>query len=283
MRTGSDGSALAGLALALLVLPGCLSSSAVPVTEPRGGQGVAVYDGPTTVTRAGTLIADVEIRTPLVVAADHVTIRGASFVTATSVLVDEPVLMVAAGTTGTRISGSRFTGAGPAALQAPASGVKLYGDDVRFTDNEVLGIAGDGVTVDGTDIVVERNRIADFVVRSGVHYDAVVYGGAPSGDRVVIQGNTIEMWLPEGMTALISLPSSAPSMVVRDNLLSGGGYALTGGGDGTSYERNRFSTRFASRCGSFGTHAYIGHGNGGITWTDNTWADGPTAGRPVEL
>lgn len=275
--------AAVGLGLVLLGLPGCQGNAVEQPTARAGPAGAGIYDGPSTITERGTVLDSVEVRMPLVIAADDVTIRNTSFRATTSVAVDEPLLLIAPGTTGARISGSSFSGPGPDPQQAPASGVKLYGDDVWFSDNTILGIAGDAVTIDGTEVVVERNRIADFVVRQGVHYDAIVYGGAPSTDSVVIRGNTIQMWLDEGMTALISLPSDAPLMVVQDNLLSGGGYALTGGGGGTTFVGNRFSTRFASRCGSFGTHAYIGQVNGEITWRNNTWADGPDAGRLVGL
>ena len=242
------------------------------------------YSGPTVITQPGAVIEGRMISAPIEIAADNVTIRGNSIRTASSIQYDVPVIGLRPGTKGARVVDNEITGRDRSADASPASGVKLYGDDIEFRRNNVSGIAGDAVTMDGNNIEVTDNYVHDFVFRPGTHYDAVVYGGSNTTNRVRIAGNRIEMWLPEDMTALVSLPDSSPSMVVDANLLAGGGYAVSGGGGGATFTDNRFSTKFSPKCGSWGTHAHLAKpGHEEITWSGNTWADGPSADKLVPL
>jgi hypothetical protein len=222
---------------------------------------------------------------PLLVLADGVVIRNCLIQTATDAAADEPLVLVSSGTRNTVINGNRILGPDAGADGQAASGVKLYGDDIDFSGNQLSGIAGDGITLDGAGLQVRNNHIYDFRLRSGVHYDGIVYNSSRTKGPVQITGNRVEMWLPQGgMTALISLPDAAGRMVVSGNWLAGGAYALMGGGGDVTITGNRFSTRFAPTCGRYGTHAHVGERYpDGIQWSGNQWADGPSAGHPVDL
>jgi hypothetical protein len=236
-----------------------------------------------TITKAGTVITGKVIPAGLRIEADDVTIQGNLIAGATDVSWDQAAIHV----TGDRakIVDNIIRGtSGTDWRKSPASGVKLVGDDVEFSRNDVSWIAGDGISLYGEGARVIGNWIHDFVVRTdGVHYDALHYPGDRISGPARIADNTVEMWITNagssGMTAALGLPASSPGLVAEHNLLAGGNYTLYGGGDGTTIRNNLFWTKFSSKVGYYGTHAHVG---GGTAWSGNAYtSDGVTAGGTI--
>lgn len=264
----------------IATVTGCGWSAAAPPRSTAAEK--PEYVGPQVITQDATVIDGMTILHPVVIQANNVVIRNSLITSATEEADDEPLVYVRPGAVGTILQGNEVRGPEPVAKGRASSGVKLYGNDIDFTNNRLSRIAGDGIVFHGTRIRLLNNRVTDFVYRAGVHYDALVYDGQEPQDDVLIKGNALELWVEGGMTTLISLPENAPKIEVSNNTLAGGAYALMGGGGGVRIVGNRFSTRFSRKCGLYGTHAHLGElYPGDITWSDNRWADGPQAGREI--
>jgi hypothetical protein len=120
------------------------------------------------------------------------------------------------------------------------------------------------------------------VTRAGAETDAVVFGGRNRDSHIVVAKNRLEIWLPEGMASVISLPEVAPNVVISQNWLAGGSYTVRGDGGAGSITGNRFSARFSPRCGRRGTHLLVARSGQAARWDDNRWADGPSSGQEIQ-
>lgn len=269
------------LSILLAVALGGCGAGAAPSAVPMSGER-AVYEGPSEISQDDTVIQGMQILHPLIISADRVVIRDCLIQASTNARADEPLILVTPRARGTVISGNEIHGPPPSSGQRAVSGVKLFGDDVDFSNNEISRLAGDAVTLDGTDLRVVNNYIHDFVARAGAEEEAVVFGGENRNSRILIAKNRMEMWLPESMGSLVNLPEVAPNMVVSQNWLAGGSYAVQGGG-AAGVTGNRFSVRFSPLCGRSGTYLLTGTSRPGVRWSDNRWADGPSAGQEVGL
>jgi hypothetical protein len=120
------------------------------------------------------------------------------------------------------------------------------------------------------------------------HTNALIDSGG-SGIRVV--HNTFLNWMPPragGSSSLMLAYDSAPvtNATVEDNWLAGGAYCLYPGGVTGSknivIKGNFFSTEYFPGCGFYGLNAstHWHYGNGDV-WSQNVWANGRNAGRPV--
>ncbi len=245
------------------------------------------YTGPLTITTPGTVIKNQIIPAGLRIEASDVTIQGNIIEGPTDVSWDQAAVHV----NGDRVKILDNTIRGNSATdwsQDPINGIKLVGQYVDFSRNNVYGIAGDGVSIYGDNANVVGNWVHDFVFRDGgVHYDGLHYPGQ-AGDSTyapaLIKDNTVELWVSggsSGMTAAMGFPDVAPKVVVDHNLLAGGNYAMWGGGSGITYTNNWFWTKFSPNVGYYGPSAYIGQ-VGSATWTGNvSTADGKIAGSTL--
>jgi hypothetical protein len=268
--------------LVAVVLGGCWSGSATSAMPVAGAR--PEYEGPFVITRDDMVIEGMKILRPLVINANNVVIRNCLVQASTNAAAGEPLILVPSHTRGTVIAGNDIRGPEPSSGQQAVNGVKLYGDDIEFSNNEVSQVSGDGVIVGGTNLRVVNNYVHGFVSQVGGESDAVVFGGEDRTSRVLISRNRLEMWMPEGMASLISLPEVAPNMVVSENRLAGGTYAIAGGGGAATISGNRFSVRFSRHCGRLGTHLLqTDRDRQGVRWSENRWDDGPEAGREIGL
>jgi len=268
-RSTTDAVVDPGLDVVVPGFPG--SGSTGPASA--GVSSFTPYTGPSTIRTAGTVITGREITAPLVIAAANVTLKGNLIHGPTSASGDTPAILVK-GANATIVDNEIRGNSATNGSAAPASGVKIYADGAKFQFNNVYWIAGDGVTVDATNVTVSDNYIHDFTQRDGVHYDAIVYDQNTSSS-VLIQHNTVLMWIPGEMSGVLGLPDSAPNIVVNNNLLAGGGFTIEGGGGGITVTNNRFATTYASSCGVYGTHSFMAR-IGTVHWSGNVLSDGQT-------
>ncbi|WP_168626099.1 right-handed parallel beta-helix repeat-containing protein [Cryobacterium sp. BB307] len=234
------------------------------------------YTGPMTITQSGTVIRDKVIPAGLRVEADNVTIQGNLITGPTDPDWDQAALHVEG--RNVEIIDNEIRGESATDWRmTPVNGVKLVGDGVDFSRNNVHQIAGDGVSLYGAGANVVGNWVHDFVLRDGgVHYDGLHYPLDSLAGAGLIKDNTVELWITDsadsGMTAAIAIPDSSPGLVVEHNLIAGGNYALMGGGAGAVFQGNAFWTKFSSKVGYFGAVAYVGD-HGTVEWTGNAYSD----------
>ncbi|MEU6315073.1 hypothetical protein [Streptomyces sp. NPDC047014] len=157
--------------------------------------------------------------------------------------------------------------------------------EVGWCDISVFGNAlsmGQGDLHDNYvhDLVAFRNQGGEWQ-----HTDAVISGGGNKG-RLTIRRNTLLNGTPvdKGATAAVGLFADTgvvSSVVVEDNWLAGGAYALYGGGPGATgiqVTGNVFSTQYHPASGAYGPATAWNTGGAGNVWKDNRMSDG----RPVE-
>ena len=167
--------------------------------------------------------------------------------------------------------------------QTPVSAVKIRGDATEFKGNNVYWIAGDGLSLYGSNSKIVGNWIHDFVDRADVHYDALHYPVDSITSAGLLQDNTVELWTNGGMTSALSFPDVASKIVVDHNLIAGGNYAIMGGGSGITISNNLFWTKFSSNVGVYGTNAHMG-AIGTVNWTNNSMTnDGVTSSGTAPL
>lgn len=156
--------------------------------------------------------------------------------------------------------------------------------EVGWCDVSVFGNAlsmGQGNLHDNYvhDIVAFRNLGGEWQ-----HTDAVISGGGNKG-RLTVRHNTLLNSVPvdKGASAALGLFADTgvvSNVVVDDNWLAGGAYALYGGGPGATgiqVTDNVFSTQYHPHSGLYGAVAAWNAGGAGNVWRGNRMSDG----RPV--
>jgi hypothetical protein len=133
--------------------------------------------------------------------------------------------------------------------------------------------------------LIEGNYVHDITPASP---DSHLNGTTSNGSTIplTIQHNTV--FNPNGQTDAVSLFEDfgvEANVVINDNLLAGGGYAIYGGqnsGGPQAYNiritNNRFSTIYYPQCGYYGYIAAFDSSAPGNTWSGNVW---DTTGAPV--
>jgi hypothetical protein len=207
--------------------------------------------------------------------------------------------------TNSRITSTNWWGVN---LRAGYTGLKVV-------HSTIVGVAGRGVDHGGEDYGISSadgsvevgaadiSRFSSLVsVGRGTVHDSYLHdpqpiagsGGtngviADAATHLVIRHNTVINQTPEdsGTTCAVGLFTDhgpVNDVVVDGNLLAGGSYAFYGGDDKATQVRvtgNRFSTVVFGNGGFYGPFAHWNAGGSGNLWRDNTWADGPSNGHPV--
>lgn len=174
----------------------------------------------------------------------------------------------------------------PHRVQGQLVAVKdVYGDTSVTVVRSDLSDWGTGVQVNHG--LVRDSYIHDPHYVEGDHTHGTTSSGGLSTGRMVLRHNTILN--PSSQADAISLSQDLGligNVVVDDNLIAGGGYALSGGGGAygiatrITVTRNRFSTRYYPRSGFWGPVAHWDR-DASNTWSGNVWADGPRAGQVI--
>jgi hypothetical protein len=234
-----------------------------PNASTTGAHGrLRVVYGDRTVTRDGTVLENVEIRGSLTINADHVVVRNVK-------VVSDGYWPVRANGRGVRLLRSTFVGT--AAAQASLAG--------HFVGRRLnLHGAGDGARMSGGRLV--NSYIHDLAQFDGAHNDGI----DATGPVKIIHNKIL---VKTGQTSAIMLSgygsTTDSNVLVKNNLLGGGGFSFYGGAPDTARGHevvdNRFTTRFFPRSGYYGPVAYWR--SAGNTWKNNRWADGARAARLV--
>jgi hypothetical protein len=169
----------------------------------------------------------------------------------------------------------------------------IYGDsnNVKITANNIYHCAS-GINHFNAGGLIKGNFIHDLghACSSGDsdcgHFNGIQLG-AGTGPLMTIDNNTI--FNPSPVTDCIMLANDdgpQTNRTITNNLLAGGGYSFYGSGwDGAAatnivFTGNKFSTLYFPNSGSYGPVAHWQRAVGNV-WSNNTWIDGPRAGRPV--
>jgi hypothetical protein len=239
------------------------------------GTTLSAYTGPSTITKAGTVIDAKKITTCLVIKADDVTIKN-SLLQSGSCFFN---ILSDAGNTGLTLTDIEIDG------QNNNSGDSaVNGGGYTCLRCDVHG------TVDGfkaqSNVVIRDSYIHDLAVGNDAHNDGIQTLGTTSlkilHNRIVIAGSA---------TSAIILSTNAADQIrnvqIDGNLLGGGAYTVYGGYDSPAVAgkvsniaitNNRFTTAIFPKSGAFGP---LTTADPPVVVTGNTWYDGPNAGRPI--
>jgi hypothetical protein len=203
------------------------------------GTKLTVVGGDLTVKKAGTVVANKDIRGCVSVEAPNVTIRD-SKISCPSFYVISSFEQTYSG------GGLLIENVEVDCQNTSGTGVGSYG----YTARE-MNIHGceNGFDVD-YGVVIEDNYIHDLFESAASHTDGIQLAG---GAHITIAHNTI--FDPGGTSAIISNPSLNSDVLVQANLLAGGAYTLYCPRDTSTNYRvigNRFSTIFGPRSGEYG-------------------------------
>ncbi len=270
---------------------GCVAGTAacgMPDASTTGvppGTTLTPHTGDLTIRTDGTLIDGWDLTGSLDVYADNVTVRNSRITSTNWWGINQR-----AGHTGLKVLHSTITG-------VPGRGPDHGGENYAVTSGGgAVEVGYSDLSRFSTILQVGAGRIHDNYLHDvqAIRGDGGRWQGtngivADAATNLTVQHNTVLNQVPanQGATCAIGLfTDSGPvsDVLVDGNLLGGGGYAFYGGGTATTGVRvtgNRFSTVAQPRGGFYGPVAAWRAGGPGNVWRDNTWADGPSAGRPV--
>jgi hypothetical protein len=153
-------------------------------------------------------------------------------------------------------------------ITGEARGTRMLGNNIADASTGVQLYIG----------LIENNYIHDEALTSA---DSHLNGTTSNGSTVplTIQHNTV--FNPNGQTDAVSLFEDfgvEANVVINDNLLAGGGYAVYGGqnpGGPQAYNiqitNNRFSTIYYKQSGYYGYITAFNPGAPGNVWSGNVW------------
>jgi hypothetical protein len=177
-------------------------------------------------------------------------------------------------------------------------GVMVYGSNLTIEDSTLIGSsntqaplaainngsfhalrvnvsgAGDGVSI-GNDSSLTDSYVHDLDNSPGQHNDGI---NADGRQRSSIIHNTILNSNSQTSAVTIGNTNDPSDLLVKDNLLAGGGYTVyaglgAGAGHGIIFQNNIFSRQYFPNSGYYGTVAYWQSGNGNV-WSGNTFDNG---------
>jgi hypothetical protein len=194
------------------------------------------------------------------------------------------------------IQDSEIHGESNTTAGAPTNGIENYGDGLIVRRNNIYNLNSDGIRLaESRNDTIQDNYMHDWVASptDSPHLDGIVPGESTAGPWTITH-NTILMWSPGHMTSVLSFEGVPGKVVgpmkVDNNILAGGGYTISGGGDtnytGITFTNNRFSTKFSSNVGVYGIMTQSPRwGTSGSLWggtgQQNVWHDGPNAGKVI--
>lgn len=162
------------------------------------------------VTKPGTVISGLDIKGPVVIQANNVTIENCK-ITAT----DFSGVRIMPGYSGTIVQNNEINGNG--------AHNGIFGNGT-FLNNNIYAVEN-GIALQGSNTVIEGNYIHDMYAPGSPHYDGIEIDGGIS--NVTIRGNTIIN--DHGQTSAIMIDNyfgAINNIKVDGNLLAGGGYTI---------------------------------------------------------
>jgi len=220
---------------------------------------LAVRNGDLTVSTAGAVVSGLDVRGCVTVTAKNVTIRNVRVSGSCDDLIQNR-------STGLVIDHVTLVGTG-----SDTEGIGW--SDFTVTNANISNV-GDGIRANGN-VVVRDSYIHGLVSSGGSHNDGIQ---VTDGSNITIEHNAIEN--PNSQTSAIMLGAdqgSISNILVQNNLLNGGGFALYGGaqppsGNTISNIRlvdNVFGKLFYANCGQYGPITATNDSR--ITVSGNLW------------
>lgn len=217
------------VALAPVVSTGCAAAGPYVVPE-RGSVGLPpslrlCAGGPLTVTTPGTVLDGMDLRGGVVVDAADVVVRR-SRITGDGT---QPYGVVTTAAGSVRIEDTTLTGR---FTEAAVGGDRWTAERI-----EIVGVAGDGAHA-GRGSRLRASVLSRFAPGQGVD------GLTVTGSDVVVEHSTVRMGDGHGSAVRIAPDGAGGPVVVRSNVLGGGGYTVHqdgGPGDDVHVVDNRFA------------------------------------------
>jgi hypothetical protein len=228
--------------------------------------------GSLTITTDGQIIEGLDLQGSVIVKANDVTIRNSRITNDRTALRFEE---------GANLRVERVTFVGTSAKTLDGA-IQAWGT-IMVRRIQVTGF-GEGVDIYGAGGLIQDSYFHDMANADGKLMDGIE---AWEAKQLVIRHNWIEM---PGGNSVIKLPLDVPvpggdDVLIENNLIAGGGWAVYGGYDppnsNPSYTNvrfiaNHFSTMFEPKCGFYGAGAFIES----ALSRDNLWHE---TGEPLEL
>lgn len=232
--------------------------------------------GETTVTTPGAVVQNLEVHGKLNIKADDVTVRNVRVIGE-----GDWAVIQTAEASGAVIEDCEISGDGVVKAQW---GVLNQGGDITIRRVNIHTVSNSIGTSHG---LIEDSYMHDFKEFPGDHVTGPQAGGGPAeGLSLTIRHNTILNQLSQ--TSAISIYqdfSRAHDVLIENNLLGGGSYAIYGGegkfGRPTNIRilRNVFTRRLFPKGGFWGPVAYFDAKGRGNRFEGNVWEN---TGEPVE-
>jgi hypothetical protein len=277
------------LLIALIMAAGChegvphettTTAPATTTTVPSSGFPDASNTGPTgtltpqsgsiTTTAHGQVIENIDLVGSIEVAHNNVVIRNVRIRSAGQAIHVN-------GETGLVVEDCELDGTG---ATDGASAISEHNYTIRRCE---IHHFGEGPRSNGN-VVIEDNYMHSFLnfIAQGAHQDGIQI---TSGNNHQIVGNNINICQPDGSNAAIFAGTfGGDSVVVEDNLLSGGSYTVAIEDDYTNGRvvNNEFAICHNPNNAGIPSSAWYGaiHAPTSVV-SGNTWHDGPNAGQPV--
>jgi hypothetical protein len=224
------------------------------------------------ITTDGEVVEGLDIQGSIIVKANDVTVRNSRITS------DETAIRFEEGSN-LRVERVTFVGTNAKTLDGA---IQAWGT-ITVRRIQITGF-GEGVDIYGTGGLIQDSYFHDMANADGKLMDGIE---AWEAKQLVIRHNWIEM---PGGNSVIKLPLDVPvpggdDVLIENNLIAGGGWAVYGGYDppnsNPSYTNvrfiaNHFSTMFEPKCGFYGAGAFIES----ALSRDNVWHE---TGEPLEL
>ena len=220
----------------------------------------------------GALLEGLELRVPLDVTADNVTIRNVRIE-----VYGETWGIALRSSTGTRIENVEISS--PKESLRLLVGIKdIYGD---CAGTEIIGsdISGVSTAIQTTEGLIQGNYLHDFRMEEGDHINGTTSNGSQVPLR--IENNTIlnQFSQTDAVSFFQDFGVEANRLVIN-NLLAGGGYTIYGGQNPGAEQAsnirvigNRISPVFFDRGGFYGPVTAFDPAAPGNLWENNIWDD----------
>lgn len=221
-----------------------------------GGTSLTVVNGDVSVTKAGTVLQNKDIRGCVNVEAANVTIRD------------------------TKISCTDYYGVSSFTNTNKGGNLLIEDSEIDCKNHNTTGVGSFGFTAKrlnihgcengfdvDTDVTVEDSYIHDLYEGATGHADGVQLS---IGQNLTVRHNTI--FNPGGTSAMISNGTKISNVLVVDNLFSGGAYTLycpTISSTNFRVINNRFSKLYGAKGGEYGAMADCGSNIAQLT--GNVW------------
>ncbi len=246
-----------------------VSLGAFPNASNTGPRGTLQPSGSVRVTTSGTVVQNLDVSGTIYIA------PGVNDVTIKNVRVSGSTTLYLIDDRGTNLTivDSQILGTG---MPAPTDGINLSRGTLTLLRDDISHVRN-GVNLNSA-ALIQDSYMHDIVQNPNSHNEDIYIG---SGSHIKIIHNTLENDLAQTAAVFIKSDFGAiDDILVQNNRMAGGGYAMYGGGAGPNGAAtnvraigNTFSRQFFPRVGHYGVRASWPNTTGS-QWSGNVLDDG---------